>query len=202
MKMCAPLSLQTEKLISLPEASPAKTLVWPANAPECPAPVQDFTGRWFEPFAWYDLRQQSWKTWQRCLVSEWEPYSETWPRTGMTRNGIAFRLAMLGRPTGVTGFGSPLPTPTSSSGRSGAVRPMDGGSGARAKLKKLATPTVSGNYNRQGCSDTSGDGLLTQLVRELGGPVTGKPSLRRFVEWMMGYPQDWTEAPTPPPSSP
>ena len=133
------------------------------------------------------------ETWQSCLLTGWEEYSATWPKTGMTRSGIAYRLARSGRRTGVTGFGSPLPTPTSSSGRSGAVRPMDGGSGARKKLKRLATPTVSGNYNRRGSSATSGDGLITQMVAELGGPVTGKKSLRRFVEWMMGFPQDWTE---------
>ncbi len=172
----------------------AKICLSLGNAPELPGSVQDSTGRWFEPFAWYDPNSRSWKTWQNCWLTGWAEFSETWPRTGMTRNGIAFQLATLGRPTGVHGFGSPLPTPTSSSGRSGAVRPLDGGSGARAKLKRLATPTVSGNYNRQGSSETSGDGLITQLVSELGGSVTGKPSLRRFVEWMMAYPMDWTAA--------
>jgi hypothetical protein len=112
-------------------------------------------------------------------------------------SGIAFRLAMSGLPTGVTAFGSPLPTPTGSVGRSGAPRALDGGSGARRKLKRLATPTVSGNYNRRGSSETSGDDLMTQLIAELGGKLTGKVSLRRFVEWMMGFPQDWT---TPRPS--
>lgn len=173
-------------------ASPAKTFHSLESVPELPAPVQDSIGRWFEPFAWFDHGGSCWRTWQRCLVTEWALFSETWPRTGMTRNGIAFRLTTLGRPTGVTGFGSPLPTLTSSSGRTGAVRMMDGGSGAR---KKLATLTVSGNYNRRGCSETSGDGLITQLVQELGGPVTGKPSLRRFGEWMMRFPRDWTALP-------
>lgn len=62
--------------------------------------------------------------------------------------------------------------------------------------KLIPTPTVHGNYNRSGCSDTSGDGLLT-VLRELFGSVTGKPSLRRFVEWTMGFPQDWTAVEIP-----
>lgn len=170
------------------------------NAPDLPASVQDCSGRWFEPFAWYDPSAGSWRTWQRCLIEQWETYSDQWPQTGMTRNGIAFRLLTQDRYTVARASGSPLPTPTASSGRTGAIRPFDGGSGARKKARKLLpTPTVHGNYNRQGCSDTSGDGLFTVLT-ELFGPVTGKPSLRRFVEWMFGYPQDWTELESPPPS--
>jgi len=198
-RMCEPPT--SPEPTSSAAASPAKTLALPESAPALPGSVRDSIGRSYEPFAWYDPSSRSWRTWQRCLVSEWAEFLEMWPRTGLMRNGIAFRLATLGRPTGVTAFGSPLPTPTSSSGRSGAARALDGGSGARKKLERLATPTVCGNWNRQGCSETSGDGLMTQLVRELGGPITGKKSLRRFVEWMMGFPQDHTDLSSPTPSN-
>ncbi len=170
------------------------------NVPDLPASVQDSSGRWFEPFAWFDPATRSWRTWQRCLLEEWATFSEPWPQTGMTRNGIAFRLLTQGAYTVARASGSPFPTPTANSGRSGAVRPFDGGSGARKKQRKLVpTPTVKGNWNRQGCSDTSGDGLFT-VLREIFGPITGKPSLRRFVEWTMGYPQDWTALESLPPS--
>lgn len=200
MKMSSLPNLQTEKQTSSSEASPVRMYLAPESAPALPESVQDSTGRWFEPFAWLDRDTQSWRTWQSCLVMGWTLFSETWPRSGMTRSGIAFRPVILGRRMAATGFGSSLPTPTNGSGRQGGIRALDGGSASRKKLERLATPTVHGNYNRQGCSATSGDELLTQMVRELGGPVTGKPSLRRFVEWMMGYSQDWTEAPTPPQS--
>lgn len=82
------------------------------------------------------------------------------------------------------------------------MRAFDGGSGSRKKARKhLPTPTVSGNYNRVGCSEKSGDGLFTALS-EVFGSVTGKPSLRRFVEWTMGFPQDWTAIKTQKPSAP
>jgi hypothetical protein len=48
----------------------------------------------------------------------------------------------------------------------------------------LATPTVDGNYNRSGASPSSGDGLATQM----GGRLNP-----RFLEWMMGLPDGWTE---------
>ncbi len=48
-----------------------------------------------ESFAWYDPDTSSWKTSQGSLLPEWETYSETWPRAGMTRSGKAFRLRLL-----------------------------------------------------------------------------------------------------------
>jgi hypothetical protein len=50
------------------------------------------------------------------------------------------------------------------------------------------TPTVNGNYNRVGCSKTSGDGLQT-VVKKLEGGGTLNPM---WVEWLMGFPAEWT----------
>jgi DNA (cytosine-5)-methyltransferase 1 len=44
------------------------------------------------------LRALCWRTWQRCLVEGWEQFSGTWPRSGMTRNGIAFQRPAVGAP--------------------------------------------------------------------------------------------------------
>jgi DNA (cytosine-5)-methyltransferase 1 len=52
-----------------------------------------------------------------------------------------------------------------------------------ARSGLLPTPTVCGNYNRKGASANSGDGLATAV----GGKLSP-----RFVEWMMGLPDDWT----------
>src|SRR5690348_3123441 len=76
-------------------AFPVKTSVQQATAPDLPASVRDSGGSFYEPFAWFDLSSRSWRTWQRCLVEGWELFSETWPRSGMTRNGIAFRRQPL-----------------------------------------------------------------------------------------------------------
>ena len=83
------------------------------------------------------------------------------------------------------------------------------------KVKMWPTPSVCGNYNRAGASPTSGDGLATKvkmwptptshLAKETNAPSEAnrnEPSISsivggslnpQFVEWLMGYPKDWTE---------
>jgi hypothetical protein len=158
--------------MSLPEASPARTFPSPGSAPAWPGLIQDSTGSWCEPFAWFDRATASWRTWQRCLVMGWEPFSETWPRAGLTLNGIAYRRAPSAPLTNGTGFGL-LPTPTASTGG----REPDGKTGRklvtvlkRGPLPMLPTPTVKGDNNRKGASPTSGDGLATVLKRGLPTP--------------------------------
>lgn len=58
-----------------------------------------------------------WVTNQRDFLSETglEPFSETWPRAGMTRNGIAYQLAPSAPLTDAIGSGS-WPTPTRNDG--------------------------------------------------------------------------------------
>lgn len=91
--------------------SPARTSAWGAAAPASPVPVLAYGNTYAKPFAWYDRPTQSWRTWQRCSDGEWELYSETWPRSGMTRNGIAYRLPDLVPYTKGTGYGlSATPT--------------------------------------------------------------------------------------------
>ena len=67
--------------------------------PEMPQPVLDCSGRWCRPFAWLDQNTGSWKTWQRCLIGEWELFSGPWPAAGMMRNGIAYQRPPLAHPT-------------------------------------------------------------------------------------------------------
>jgi hypothetical protein len=91
---------------------PARTFHSLAQVPDLPAPVRDSSGRFYEPFAWYDHEARCWRTWQRCLVEGWTLFSGTWPRSGMTRSGIAYRRAPLVPLTDATVSGYCLPTPT------------------------------------------------------------------------------------------
>ena len=54
-------------------------------------------------FAWYDPASFSWKTWQVSLWGQLEEFSETWPRSGLMRNGIVCRLPPL--VPGISGTG-------------------------------------------------------------------------------------------------
>jgi hypothetical protein len=65
-----------------------------------------------QPFAHYDPNSQSWKTLQITLSGDLEQFSQTWPRSGMTRNGIAYQLQPLAPLTSVTESSSLHWTPT------------------------------------------------------------------------------------------
>ena len=60
-------------------------------------PDQVFTEKSCASLAWFDQSSCSWKTYQQSLVTDWEPYSETWPRWGMTVGGSAFAHPMSER---------------------------------------------------------------------------------------------------------
>src|SRR3990172_688208 len=78
--------------------------------------VQDYGKNSVELLAKYDPDTQSWRTCQLSLVETegdgLAEFSETWPRSGMMRNGIAYQLPPLVPLTVEIEFGS-LPTPTS-----------------------------------------------------------------------------------------
>jgi DNA (cytosine-5)-methyltransferase 1 len=159
LKISGPPSFPTQMLFA--EDSHAKTSVLQGSAPDLPGSVQDSTGNWCEPFAWFDHVTSSWKTWQRSLVQEWETFSETWPRAAIILNMIAYRRAPSAPLTDEIAS-SLLPTPTIDT----ADRKMpyaQGGTPLSLALKMLPTPTVCGDYNRKGASKTSGDGLATVL---------------------------------------
>lgn len=83
------------------------------TAPDYQASVLVYGDTCLEPFAWFDQKSQCWRTWQRCFIEGWAPFSETWPPSGMTRNGIAYRLTPLVCPTSEKEF-LRLPTPCAS----------------------------------------------------------------------------------------
>ena len=70
----------------------------------------------------YDPASFSWRTSQRCLVEGWTVFSETWPRSGMMRGGIAYQLPPLAPLTSGTGYGS-WPTPRTCSAMAATITP-------------------------------------------------------------------------------
>lgn len=71
-----------------------------------------------DSFAYFDRDSYLWKTFQPYLFAEWDASCPTWPRAGMTQNGIAFTLDTSGRRTSAN-ESSYLPTPTKSMGKRG-----------------------------------------------------------------------------------
>lgn len=114
----------------------------------------------------------SWRTYQRCLLEEWELSSEAWPRSGMMHNGTAYQLPPLVPLTDATEYGL-LPTPVTSR--------WDKGS--REIWNEMLHACAD-----QGCQSCTNhrDDLGPRL--ENSGP---KMSVH-LLEWMMGFPIDHT----------
>jgi hypothetical protein len=194
-------------------ASQEKAQESTGNDPEC-------GGTWRGSLAKFDPVSCSWKTAQLSLIEDLEPCSVTWPRSGMTVDGLCLELPTLGRRTSVTGSGL-WPTPVASD-TSSRTKPYAQGGTPLSLAVKWPTPTVCGNYNRKGASATSGDGLAT-AVRMWPTPqasdnrnrgTTQTPAIARridagkqvmlsmcmdgplnptWTEWLMGWPLGWTD---------
>lgn len=108
-------------------------------------------GKRVEPFAWYDHASRCWRTWQRCLIEGWEPYSAAWPRSGMTRNGIAYQLPTLAHLTDEIASGS-WHTPRANDGeKRGSLAPIPrNGLAAQVQHPHLwPTPTCMDSIDRK-----------------------------------------------------
>ena len=165
----------------------AKELGLRANAPDYGANTRDL-------LASYDRTSSSWKTSQLCLVEGLETFSETWPRSGMMRSGIAFQLVPLAHPTDEIAFGS-LPTPTASN--YGSNQSASSGAVCRPSLTQMArqnkwptpwaTPTA-----RDWRSGKASPETMARNSRPLSEQVGGTLN-PTWVEWLMGFPPNWTE---------
>jgi hypothetical protein len=110
----------------------------------------------------YDPNSRSWKTSQLSLFGGYSTFLETWPRSGMTRNGIAYQLATLGPGMNGTESGF-LPTPRAT---------------ARGSPK-----------DRYFGSATYRSNLEEALRNGPDDPIYQNPD---FVEPLMGFPAGWT----------
>lgn len=151
--------------------SPAKTYRQPeslkASTPIDPAYGQTLPGL----LARFDRESCSWKTSQTCLLAlatnegpGLAEFSETWPRSGMMRNGIAYKLEPLARRMDGTGLGW-LPTPSANEDAAGS---LDG------NMQHMLTHAVK----------------MADLERtKAGGQLS-----RDWTAWLMGFPVDWLES--------
>lgn len=150
-----------------------------------------------KPFAWFancDPDALCWKTWQRCLLGGWTEFSGRWPRSGLMRNGIAYRLRPLVPRILGTGF-SFWPTPRAMEVPNG--KNVGGGLGLTSKVLSgwIPTPTASASKGCGAVGTKSWEhdvkkGNLKGLVMEEGSNGQLNPT---WVEWLMGFPEGWTD---------
>ncbi len=187
----------------LQRVSPAKTFHSLEKVPDLPGSVRDCSGILYEPFAWWDGQKFCWRTWQLCLIEGWEQFLGQWPRSGMTRNGIAYRRQPLVRLTDETASGY-LATPRACSSMAARLTENT----AKAKYPNLETQIARLILPTLGASEYKG----ASRKRYKGSPhfrgAKTSEALRncetdatylnpQFAELMMGYPIDYTRLETP-----
>ncbi len=236
--------------ISSAEASPARISAAPAKEQESTASARVFGPSSLGSLASFDPDTSSWRTSQLSLeTSGLDEFSETWPRAGMTRSGIAYLLRPLAPLTAGTASGS-LPTPRATDGDKGGrgdlLAVVRTGKGSRRKewptphgMSKpgqhrrpgpsgnelgravneeerrswptpTATPSGPDFAQAQRLTTDGGDDLATAVAREtfptpIDGAGQGGRNLREaapggplnpmWVEWLMGFPPEWTALP-------
>mgnify|MGYP006370367333 CR=1 FL=1 len=157
-------------LMSLPPVSPARTSACPVGVKASLELAQAYGPKspvWLGNF---DQASLSWKTRQHSLFEDSKSSSPIWPRSGMTRNGIAYHRAPLVEAKNETGCGL-LPTLPKS-------EPRD-----CSQAQILARLDKGGRVARRICA-------TSQILRSSADIVTINPS---FAEWLAGYQEGWTE---------
>jgi hypothetical protein len=140
--------------------SPAKTSASPAEAQASVGRARVFGQSTPVSLASLSPDGSSWRTSQLSLDGDSQLFSQTWPRSGMTRSGTAFQLQPLAPLTGGTASGL-LPTPSASSygsnqGGAGRVGPV------RHSLQSMARHGLWPTPTRQ---DAANDGGPSQFER-------------------------------------
>lgn len=132
---------------------------------------------------------------QMTLDGSLEAFCETWPRAGMTRSGIAFRLQPSAPTTNETGCGL-LPTlrrtDVERGGRGDLIQAIRGNANRHFRMPTLRKADARGStYQYDG-------GNKNRLRLSLLGVVNGgTKALGRlspqWAAWFMGYPIDWLD---------
>jgi len=174
VSLSSPVALQsTEDLQTwLQQDSPVSHSAQPVKQDTEPTTVETCGRPQSNAFAWYDQSTHCWRTFQACLLVDiLEPFSETWPRQGMTVNGQYFPLAPL-MPHIHGKDCSYWPTPM-------AAERLGGSSAA------MAQRSLNGEKRKSGANIAKKVGDLLKLRY-------GMPKRPIFYEWLMGWVPRWT----------
>ena len=218
---CASVALTTYRAQTLSRAaSRARISATPASAPASPANDPASGPSLPESLASYDPATCLWRTSQHSFIAELTVYSATWPRSGLMRNGIAYRLPPLVRLTDVTDS-TLWPTPAAQEPGWKYIEVVDKNGnppthphqrfydkktgrlvqkGLEQVVRMYPTPTVpNGGRSPKGGMSLTGmtpDGKKRQIdlahfVRQSDG-VSGQLN-PTWVELLMGFPAGWTD---------
>jgi len=135
---------------------------------------QECGEKWHGWLAKFDPVTSLWKTAQCSLIEDSIECLETFPKWGLMRNGELWEQTSLAHPIDEKEFGY-LPTPTASDQYNGNTK------GIEYRNKRIIRTSQT--------TGTEFGAKLTDFYRLING-VNLHPN---FAEWMMGWPQGWTE---------
>jgi hypothetical protein len=190
----------------------AKTLAQQEKAQELTESEAECGEKWRASFTKYDPDLSSWKTHQCSLLGDLDEFSETWPQWGLMRNGECWEQRTLeqtirGTESGLSENKEMWPTPATK-GYGHAAEGMVGNliekieRGVITKLeaeqmlslpklenhrtwkKKFPTPVADDTSHRKNKYAQGGTALST---------VAGGKLNPMWVEWLMGWPLEWTD---------
>ena len=182
MKTCEPSrpnsSQQMELMLtSSPEGSPVRTSAPQEKEQALPENAAVSGQRSPDLLASYDRATSSWRTSQSYVDGGFQRYSETFPRSGMMRSGTAFLLPTLVRLTAGTASGS-------SRTQQDGTRTMwpTPGAGDHRDRGHLSQPCIQRRVS-----------MGKQLNLSMVVSLTSGALNPTWVEWLMGYPDGWTD---------
>ena len=169
----------------------ARTSALPGKGKGSPGPGPDCGERCGESLARFDPDTCSWRTHQRLLLGDLEPFLETWPRWGMMRNGECWERMMPALHTGGRGSGF-WPTPTKSMVTLGDMEQArySGNDPRRPSYQKANIPTPSANDWKGSSKAGQRRGQITDPA--MGVIQAGGQLNPTWVELLMGWPKNWT----------
>ena len=129
-----------------------------------------------ESYARWDRESACWKTYQLSLLTNTsEPFSGSYPKAGMMRDGKLYRRLSWERPIGEIASGF-LPTP----------KKMDGA--LKGNRRRIFKQPGSNTYMIRGkSSGIVGGASLTDIAQNLWGGAINPA----FSEWLMMWPMGW-----------
>jgi len=169
----------------------------PEKVQDSTASGQDCFTNSSEWFAKWNPDLCCWRTSQLSLLGGWMTYSGRWPRSGLMRNGIAYRLRPLVPRISGTGY-SFLPTPDTGESKNGHGRRGVANSGNSQSSRNLDAMANTGKWPffPTPCAGRKGldGGSNTRMQAKENGTwvPTGKLN-PEWVEWLMGFPLGWTD---------
>jgi hypothetical protein len=132
-----------------------------------------------------DPNSFTWRMWPLSRPKDLKKWSKTWPRWGMTVDGVAYAHLMWERTITVTDGGDYFATPTTQANQ--LAPSMMKHKGCR-NLGESMLPTPTAPNAKEEAYPAEGTRNTPTLSWVLGGKINPE-----YTEWMMGWPLGWTD---------